>query len=136
MPSLKSEIMKTIRNSALALVLIALALFSCKKETKETVTCSLAANPDTITVAMTVVYTATRTGDGTMSSLSYATSSGMVTVNNPVLPWTITVQVPANTKITMTASGTVTNGSLGIDYLGNGDGHTTHASDNCAHYTE
>lgn len=128
--------MKTIRNSVLMIILIALAMAGCKKETKETVTCSLLANPDTVSVGMTVVYSATRTGDGTMSSLSYATSSGMVTIPNPALPWTITIQVPANTKITMTASGTVTNGSLDIDYKGTGDGHNTHASDNCAHYSE
>ena len=128
--------MKSIRNSVLLFILFALAVAGCKKETKETVTCSLLANPDTITVGMTVVYTATATGDGTMSALSYATSSGMVTVNNPTLPWTLTILVPSNTKITMTATGTVTNGSLDIDYKGTGEGHTTHASDNCAHYSE
>lgn len=128
--------MKAILNSALMVFLLALAIAGCKKETKETITCNLQATPDSTIVGMNVVYRATQTGDGTMSSLSYATSSGMVTVNNPSLPWTLTIQVPSNTKITMTATGTVTNGSLDIDYAGSGDGHTTHASDNCAHYSE
>lgn len=128
--------MTSIKNSVMLLFLVALTITGCKKETKETVTCNLQANPDSITVGMTVVYTATATGDGTMSALSYATSSGMVTVTNPALPWTVTIAVPSNTKITMTASGTVTNGSLDIDYKGSGEGHNTHASDNCAHYSE
>ena len=98
--------------------------------------CNLLAAPDSTNAGLTVVYTATATGDGTVSSLSYATSAGMVTVNNPALPWAITIQVPSRTRLTMTAAGTVTNGSLNIDYYGSGDGHTAHASDYCAHYTE
>jgi len=127
--------MKTIRNSVLMFFLLALAFSACKKE-KEQITCNLMATPDSTRASMTVVYTATQTGDGTISSLSYATSSGMVTVNSPSLPWTLTVQAPPNTKITMTATGTVTNGSITIDYLGTGGGYTIHASDNCTHYSD
>jgi hypothetical protein len=106
----------------------------CKKD-KET-TCSLATAVNRPPVAMNVTYVATATGDGVISTLSYIDGSGLVTVSNPTLPWTTTVSVPADADVRITASGTVKNGSLKVEYAGMSGGVTISGSDMCSHETD
>jgi len=63
-----------------------------------------------------VMYSASVTGDGQISSLTYAGPSGPVMVSNPALPYSITTTVPLPTQATMTASATYTNGTITIAY--------------------
>jgi len=113
----KTTSMKKIANvSMIILLLLGIGLSGCKK-TKE-ITCSLYAAPSQPAVAMTVVYTAEQTGDGTISSLSYVTNAGTVTVSNPILPWTISISVLSGTNVNISATGTTKNGSLKISYAG------------------
>ncbi len=85
---------------------------------------------------MNILYTATQTGDGAIASLSYTTISGTVTIENPQLPWTIIVPVLTSTKVSISATGTTTNGSLQITYDGSGSGATIHGSDYCEHQVD
>ncbi|MEI7982049.1 MAG: hypothetical protein WCI71_10380 [Bacteroidota bacterium] len=110
-----------------------LSLAGCKKTNE--ITCALSAPLNQPPVDMTIVYTATQTGDGVIASLSYVTISGTITVQNPQLPWTITVPVFTSTKVTISATGTTKNGSLSISYDGNSGGSTIHGSDSCEQQT-
>lgn len=109
---------KSFRIALLALLLIA-NITACKKTEEKT--CSLATSPTRPPVEMNVVYSALQTGDGKISSLTYTTITGPVTVQNPTLPWTLTVPVLTTTDVSISATGTTTNGSLKILY----DGTTT-----------
>ncbi len=114
--------------------LLILVLFSCKKDKEST--CSLATAVNRPAVGMNVTYVATATGDGVISTLSYVDGSGVVTVDNPALPWTATVSVPANADVRITATGTVTNGSLKVEYAGGAGGVTIAGSDMCSHESD
>ena len=118
----------------LFLSFILMYLAGCKKDNKE-ITCNLSAPVNQASVGMNIVYTATQTGDGTIATLSYVSSAGTITVLNPSLPWTVTVYLPANTDITISAAGTVTNGSLNVEYAGNGGGYTISGKDACSQQT-
>lgn len=126
--------MKNLRISILTLSFLIILLASCKKDT--TVTCSLYTAIDQTAVGMNIVYTASATGDGTIMSLTYNTSTGPVTVTKPSLPWTVTVYMPQGADVYINGSGNVTNGGLTVDYNGSSDGHTMHASDNCSHQND
>lgn len=71
------------------LVLMAGIFTSCSSKKERT--CNLfAASAGGPQENMTITFTAEQTGDGTISWVTYTTSSGVVTVQNPQLPWTIT----------------------------------------------
>ncbi len=76
-------------------------------------TCNLSAGPGTL--SGTVTYTATATGNGTMSQVRLQTEEGVVVVNNPTLPYN-RVEVLATRPALIEATGTVSSGSLTIQY--------------------
>ncbi|MEI7725540.1 MAG: hypothetical protein WCK09_10580 [Bacteroidota bacterium] len=115
----------------LFVALLLVSLVDCKKKVSP-ITCNLVAASNQPSVPMNITYTAVRTGDGVISSLTYVSETGTVTVTNPNLPWTITVPISAGINVTMSASGTATNGSLNISYDGTSGGSTIHASDYCS----
>jgi hypothetical protein len=127
---IKDRIMKKIATILIVLAVAAASFSGCKKTTE--ITCSLFTAATTPPVDMVVVYTATATGDGTISTLSYVTPTGTVTVQNPSLPWTISVNVLTTTNVQITASGTTKNGSLTISYEGNVAGSRIYGSDFCS----
>jgi hypothetical protein len=131
--NLKTNIMKNNLVFALYLSLTLIVLISCKK-TKD-ITCDLSTSASQPPVEMNVLYTASQTGDGTISSLTYATISGPVTVQNPALPWTVTVPVLTSTNVTMSATGTTRNGSLTITYDGFNGGVSIHGTNSCEQQT-
>lgn len=111
----------------LATMLIGLS--SCKKE-KE-ITCNLSKS-DQAPVDMTITFKATRTGDGVITSLTYQTSEKTETIPNPILPWTINAEAAGSTTVTISATGTVKNGSLKIEYHGISGGDEIEGSDYCS----
>jgi len=134
MTNLKTNMMK----KQLLFIIFLFAAFvsntGCKKTANE-ITCNLNTTASQPPVGMNIVYTATQTGDGTMAYLSYVTNFGTVTVQNPQLPWTITVPVLSGTFVSMTAVGTTKNGSLKINYEGINGGSTIRGSDYCEQQT-
>ncbi|MCK9421544.1 MAG: hypothetical protein M0Q38_03000 [Bacteroidales bacterium] len=125
--------MKKLLLSCVFLSIVLFSLPGCKKD-KE-ITCNLSASVNQPPVEMNVKYSATQTGDGAIVSLSYVTITGTVTIENPQLPWTITVPVLTSTNVTMTATGNVKNGSLKISYQGINGGSTISGSDYCEQQT-
>ena len=75
-----------------------------------------------------VQYNATQTGDGTITSLSYAGPTGSVVVQNPSFPFTVTTTVTLPSQAQMSATGFFTNGTVTIAYsadVGGGDVEST-----------
>jgi uncharacterized lipoprotein YajG len=127
--------MKKSLKLTLVLIVAIVSITGCKKSATE-ITCNLATAATQPPVEMNIVYSASRTGDGSISSLSYRTITGMVTVQNPQLPWTITVPVLTTTDVSITATGTTTNGSIKITYEGNSGGSSIQGSDYCEHQSD
>src|SRR5580704_10369841 len=75
-----------------------------------------------------VQYTATQTGDGTITSLTYAGPSGNVVVNNPTFPYSVTTTVPLPAQASMSASAFFTNGTITIAYSANVGGGDVEAT--------
>ena len=109
-------------------------MMSCKKDSETT--CNLSATVNQAPVGMSIVYAASQTGDGVISSLTYVSGTGNVTVTNPSLPWSVTVYVPAGTGVTLSASGSVKNGSLNVSYEGSAEGYHILGSDACSKQTQ
>jgi len=118
------------------LLALSFSIFTaCKKNASE-LTCTLYTTPTQPPVNMTVTYTATATGDGSMASLTYATMSGNITIHNPQLPWSITVTALTSTNVSISATGTATNGSLEIKYDGTSGGSSISGRDFCQQQTD
>jgi hypothetical protein len=66
-----------------------------------------------------VTYSASTTGDGLVSSLTYVGASGQVTVNNPTIPFSVSTTVPLPTQAAMSAAASYTNGTVTIAYQAN-----------------
>ena len=75
---------------------------------------NLAVTPTEANMDYSVEYKAEKTGDGQLSQIVYNTNDGQVTVDNPSLPWTVTVNIVQGTNISLEASGTASNGSVTI----------------------
>jgi len=119
---------KAYITSVLVILLSGIFFTGCKKER----TCDLnATNSAGPGVDMTITYKAEQSGDGEISSLTYLTGSGAVTVTNPSLPWTISVEALATQVVGITATGTTKKGSLTISYEGMSGGNVIYGSDFC-----
>jgi len=101
----------------IVLSMVLLVFESCKKDE----TCNLDAHKDQLPEDMTITFTASKTGDGVINSLSYKTSEGDSTITNPSLPWTQKVDdAKGGTSVSITAQGTVKDGSLKVAFSGEG----------------
>lgn len=120
--------MKKISAIAILLLVIMIGFSSCKKNDDST-TFNLNASPQQVSSAMSILFSASQTGDGVLTSLTYGVGSTTQTVNNPQLPWSITVNASAGDNITMTASGSASNGSVKISYYGNNGTETVQGED-------
>lgn len=114
----------------LIIAFVAISFSSCKKDSE--ITCNLNAG-DKATAEMTITFTATQTGDGVISSLTYKTSEKEETVTNPTLPWTIEADAADATDFSIVADGTVKDGSITVTYKGLGMGSEMEGSDYCSH---
>jgi len=122
--------MRQYSSLILILTFILIGFGSCKKDTE--ITCNLNV-ADQAPINMTISFSATQTGDGTISTLTYKTSAGEETITNPSLPWTIDVTADEGTDISITAQGKVKDGSLTVSYLGESQGSVVEGSDFCTH---
>ena len=104
--------MPRIHGSCVVLLLLAVACgddsTSCNLDTAE--------SGD---IGGTVTYRAEKTGDGVVSSLTYATDTGPQLVPSPILPYMQTVTL-TSAHARLQATGSVTNGSITISYSASG----------------
>lgn len=84
-----------------------------------------------------VIYTVSTTGGAPVNSIQYRNAQGtLVTVNNPVLPWIVSLpQVPPGTRITLVASAVAPPGTVTVDTLARigvaGGGESRNWKDSC-----
>ena len=107
-----------------------LGFAACKKNTSTT--CNLD-KTDTVPAAMDILFKATKKGDGSISTLNYKVGSLEKTISNPSLPWSAEVPALSGDAISITATGTTSNGSLTISYDGKSGGYEIQGSDDCSH---
>ncbi len=111
------------------ITIITFGFNSCKKD-KE-VTCNLN-KADVAPVDMTVLFTAAQTGDGVITSIIYQVGQTIDTIQNPVLPWTLTKIAATNDNVVISATGKVTTGTIAIGFDGINGGNEIKATDSCS----
>ena len=95
------------------MTLFIVIIFSCSKSsTGSPKTCNITyTDPTNLTFSQQVEYLAGVSGSGgTISTVSYLDSAGTTTVNNPVLPFTVFVNLKSGATVTISAIGTANQG--------------------------
>lgn len=110
--------MKKLTALAILLSFILIGFSSCSKGGSGSTTTDLDTGTKQPTTAMTINFTATQTGDGTITTLTYTVGSTTQTVSNPTLPWSASVDATAGDNVSMTATAVTTNGSVTITFDG------------------
>jgi hypothetical protein len=100
------------------------ALSACGDDNSgpNTLTCGPNTGNSSISGSITVAYSASLTGSGTVTSITYATDAGDVVVNNPTLPWQESV-LNVTSPAAIRATGSVTTGMITIGYNATGAGN-------------
>lgn len=114
------------------MVLCIPAFVSCDSDDPVAKTCELNAG-DRPTVEIDITFTATSTGDGEITQLTYIVAGEETVVSNPNLPWEIDVLIPAETDFSISANGSTTNGSITVAYSGTAISYEISGSDSCSH---
>jgi hypothetical protein len=107
---------------ALTLCAAALTLSACGDDSSgsdNTLPCGLDTGNSAIVNNLSVGYSATLSGAGTVSSITYTTDAGDEVVNNPTLPFQANVTL-ATLPARIRAEGSVTTGTLTIGYTATG----------------
>ena len=115
--------------SVLVLTIFVLSMTSCTKN-KE-ITCNLNTG-EQAPMDLPIVFTASQTGDGVITSLYYKAGDTEETIVNPYLPWTLNIDVSEGDQVLITATGTVKDGTLEVTYEGESGGFKMSGSDNCS----
>ena len=116
--TLKTRRTRLLVTAALTLCTAALTLSACGDDSSgnnNTLQCGPNTGNSSISGNITVTYSASLAGSGTVTSVTYATDGGDVVVNNPALPWQISV-VNATSPAAIRAAGSVTTGTITIGY--------------------
>jgi hypothetical protein len=112
-------IMHNIKRNALVFLLFTI-FSSCSKKDSGNSTpkpCDFATNVVVTSSDVPVTYNASNSNNASIATLIYQGATGPVTVNNPKLPWTVTIQVPKGDTVNISAVGTASGGSLSLSYL-------------------
>ena len=96
-------------------------------------TCDLVTTTSTLgNVDMSVSYSVTGTGDGTVSSVTYGTNAGPVVVHNPTLPWTNNQDLSGGVQASLSVLGHIDSGSLLAQYNAQAGGSSQSDMQSCA----
>ena len=120
--------------ATLLILVLPLFLLSCDKNddttSSNTEQISLNIDKSKLPANLSITYKAESTGDGKITQLKYLDNNGVLqVVGNPTLPWTKTLSMVADSSVQMSASGTLSKGSLTITVDGTATGTTFHLSD-------
>ncbi len=122
--------MKKFTIMAILVSVIMIGFTTCKRDTS--ITCNLGKTDNALS-NMTILFKAAKTGDGTLSTLTYKVGSTEKTISSPALPWSVNADASAGDAISITATGTTSDGSLTISYDGKNTTAEIHGSDYCSH---
>jgi hypothetical protein len=116
---------------AIAITTAVFTLGACSDDSGST-PCNLDTGASSISGDLTVHYEASTTGDGTLSSITYATDAANVVVTNPALPWNIDITL-ATAHARLQATGGVSSGSIEIQYSADGGpGNVEQGQNSCS----
>lgn len=109
--------MKKLSIVFLAVLALSFVLTSCSKDKdNDNKQCTAKTAQETATVNVNVTYFASKTGEGNVTSLTYQGPTGAVTVNDPKLPYQVTVTIPAGKAIGISVTGVMTNGKIEVSH--------------------
>ena len=126
--------LRILTASALALCAAALTLSACSDDNNggSTTPCNLDTGASDLSGNLAVHYEASTTGNGTLSSLTYATDAGNQVVVNPTLPWETDVTL-TTARARLQAVGNVSSGSIVIEFQADaGEGNVEQEQNSCA----
>src|SRR5688572_16512900 len=79
----------------------------------------------------TLVYSVTHSNNAFLRSLTYHGLHGPVIVDTPKLPFTVTLAVPKDMTMSLSAEGTTIEGQLAATYVFTGAGEVINKGDTC-----
>ncbi len=106
--------MKNLRNFLFCTILFMACMK--KSETPDVRQCDFSTNTYTSTTTGTVLYKLTYVAPSTVSSITYKTPSGDVTLNNPPGNFEKVVDVPVGMQMSISAKGTTSTSTIVISY--------------------
>jgi hypothetical protein len=116
------------------LIVLSFAMFSSCSKSDDSQPCDVSTNPTTAGAAESVSYSANKIGNATMSSLTYGGANGDIMVNNPTLPFSMTVNVPQGASISVSASGkSSSGGGLAVGFVIQNPNNPEVQADTCLH---
>jgi len=107
----------TLVRGAILLCTAVLTLAACSDggSNNNTLVCGPNTGNSSISGNITVGYSASLAGSGTVTSITYTTDAGDEVVNNPTLPWQANVTLVSR-PAAIRATGSVTTGTITIGY--------------------
>jgi hypothetical protein len=124
--------MKAHFTKTLVAALLVLSFYGCMKCDPYTESCKLATAPHSTKNAGHVMYRVHDSGAVFVKSLTYQGPDGLVTIEKPVLPFTVSFPVTQAANIGITAEGTAINGYFSIGYIFIASGDTVTQKDICS----
>ena len=124
---------RALLGGALALCAAVLTVSACSDDNNDGGTaCTMDTGASDISGNLTVHYEASTTGNGTLSSITYATETGNQVVVNPDLPWETDVTL-ATVHARVQALGSVSSGSIEIQFQADGgEGNVEQGENTCS----
>ena len=123
--------MKSLYTRTIATAVVAFSFYGCMKCDPYTQNCNLITNTYSTKNAGKVMYQVLDSGSVFVKSLTYHGPDGLVTVEKPTLPFTISFPVTQAANIGITAEGTAINGHFFIEYIFIAAGDTVSQKDIC-----
>lgn len=129
--------MKKTTNLLLVSILLLSFLFTnCEKSDDDDSTLSKECNisrEDVLSNDMQLVYTVTISGDADCEMISYQIGDTKESVNNPVMPWSITSSGISGDSIKLSADAKTKNGGIALTIKGNGSTSELELNDECSY---
>ena len=123
------------RTALFLLFTLALTTLGCSSD-EDSNACALLTPSATASADGTVTYSASVQGNGSIDSLEYTSDSKPVTVKNPSLPFSVTIDVQENDPISISAVGTAANGGkviAGYEFIDAAGSDPEQTSVECSH---
>jgi hypothetical protein len=109
--------MKAHFAKTLVAAVLVFSFYACMKCDPYTESCKLVTATHSTKNAGIVTYRVQDSGAVFVKSFTYHGPDGLVTVENPVLPFTVSFPVTQAANIGITAEGTAMNGHFSIEYI-------------------
>ena len=124
--------MKVSFIKSLATIIVIFPFYGCMKCDPYTKGCKLLTSTYSTKNAGHVMYRVQDSGSVFVKSFTYQGPDGLVTVEKPTLPFTVSFPVTQAANIGITAEGTAINGYFSIEFIFIASGDTVTQKDKCS----